>query len=163
MANSCQSDWTNGGSGSAGSEAGPRWWPGPTRRRRVELHITLGPRREHATRIYQQLLEAILDGRLREGDRLPATRVLAEQLAVSRTTVSVAYERLVAEGYLEGRVGDGTYVRPAGLPDPRRGASGGPAGARGGKARGGEPRAGHAGGDNGSGTPAGPRPRPVWD
>jgi GntR family transcriptional regulator/MocR family aminotransferase len=127
----------------------------------VELHITLGPRREHATRIYQQLLEAILDGRLREGDRLPATRVLAEQLAVSRTTVSVAYERLVAEGYLKGRVGDGTYVRHAGLPDPRRepSTSGGRAAAsrderrRGDASRGGE-RGGRAGagrGDAGTG------------
>ena len=145
----------------------------------MDLHITLGPRREHATRIYQQLLEAILDGRLREGDRLPATRVLAEQLAVSRTTVSVAYERLVAEGYLEGRVGDGTYVRQAGLPEPRRerradsapaswaelGAAAGRTGARGGQAREDEPRPGDggngAGGNDGGG--GGPRPRPIWD
>jgi GntR family transcriptional regulator/MocR family aminotransferase len=76
----------------------------------MELHITLGPRGEHAARIYRQLLDAILDGRLRPGERLPATRVLAEQLAVSRTTVALAYERLTAEGYLAGRVGAGTYV-----------------------------------------------------
>ncbi len=76
----------------------------------MDLHITLGPRGEHATRIYRQLLDAILDGRLREGTRLPATRTLAAQLDVSRTTVALAYERLVAEGYLTGRVGAGTFV-----------------------------------------------------
>jgi GntR family transcriptional regulator/MocR family aminotransferase len=121
----------------------------------VELHITLGPRREHATRIYQQLLEAILDGRLRAGDRLPATRVLAEQLAVSRTTVSVAYERLTAEGYLEGRVGDGTYVRPVGAVVPSGAVTPSGAGASQDEQGGGSAR--------GNGAPAGPRPRPVWE
>jgi GntR family transcriptional regulator/MocR family aminotransferase len=76
----------------------------------MDLHINLGVRGEHATRIYRQLLDAILDGRLREGTRLPASRTLADQLAVSRTTVALAYERLVAEGYLDGRVGAGTFV-----------------------------------------------------
>jgi GntR family transcriptional regulator/MocR family aminotransferase len=91
----------------------------------MDLHITLGTRGEHAARIYRQLLDAILDGRLRSGDRLPATRVLAEQLAVSRTTVSLAYERLTAEGYLAGRVGAGTYVCavPAALPFSSRAAA----------------------------------------
>ena len=60
--------------------------------------------------IYRQLLEAILDGRLRSGERLPPTRELARRLAVSRNTVAVAYDRLVAEGFLVGRAGAGTYV-----------------------------------------------------
>jgi GntR family transcriptional regulator/MocR family aminotransferase len=77
----------------------------------MDLHITLGARRDRAAQIYRQLLDAILDGRLRTGDRLPATRDLAHQLAVSRTTVTVAYERLAAEGYLAGRAGSGTYVQ----------------------------------------------------
>jgi GntR family transcriptional regulator/MocR family aminotransferase len=76
----------------------------------MDLHITLGPRGEHATRIYRDLLDAILDGRLSAGTRLPATRALATQLAVSRTTVGLAYERLVAEGYLTAQVGAGTFV-----------------------------------------------------
>jgi GntR family transcriptional regulator/MocR family aminotransferase len=96
-ANSWQSDWTN--TESVRSRGGT-----------VDLHITLGDRGEHATRIYRQLLDAILDGRLRAGTRLPATRTLAQQLAVSRTTVALAYDRLVAEGYLHGRVGAGTFV-----------------------------------------------------
>lgn len=52
----------------------------------------------------------MLDGRLRRGERLPATRELAERLQVARSTVSTAYERLTAEGYLTARVGAGTFV-----------------------------------------------------
>ncbi|GHD40529.1 GntR family transcriptional regulator [Thalassobaculum fulvum] len=53
---------------------------------------------------------AIADGRLGPGARLPSTRSLAEQMAVARNTVSLAYERLAAEGYVEGRRGGGTRV-----------------------------------------------------
>jgi GntR family transcriptional regulator/MocR family aminotransferase len=76
----------------------------------MDVHVTLGTRGDLAAQIYRQLLDAVLDGRLREGERLPATRTLADQLQVSRNTVAVAYERLTAEGYLAGRVGAGTYV-----------------------------------------------------
>jgi GntR family transcriptional regulator/MocR family aminotransferase len=92
--------------------------------RRVDVHITLGDRGDLAAQIYRQLLGAILDGRLRPGERLPASRELARQLDVSRNTVAVAYDRLSAEGYLTGRVGAGTYVcTVAGIaPRPRRAA-----------------------------------------
>ena len=60
--------------------------------------------------IYKQLRGAIVDGRLRPGDRLPPTRDLARSLSVSRTTVSVAYDRLVGEGFVRSRVGAGTFV-----------------------------------------------------
>jgi len=63
-----------------------------------------------SARIYRQLLDAILDGRLRPSSRLPPTRDLARRLAVSRNTVAVAYERLIAEGFVSGRVGAGTFV-----------------------------------------------------
>lgn len=53
---------------------------------------------------------AVLDGRLRPGQPVPSTRELAARLALSRTTVSVAYDRLAAEGFLTGRVGVGTYI-----------------------------------------------------
>jgi GntR family transcriptional regulator/MocR family aminotransferase len=72
------------------------------------------------------LRAAIRAGRLAPGSRLPASRVLARDLAVSRRLVVEAYEQLRAEGYLEGRTGAGTYVRadegghPA--PAPLRGA-----------------------------------------
>src|SRR5262245_4943135 len=76
----------------------------------MDFHISFAGRGDLAARIYRQILDAVLDGRLRPGERLPPTRDLATRLKVSRNTVSVAYERLVAEGYLNGRVGSGTFV-----------------------------------------------------
>ncbi len=66
--------------------------------------------------LYEQLRASILDGRLRPGAQLPSTRGLAEDLAVARNTVMGAYEQLLAEGYLEGETGSGTYVART-LPD----------------------------------------------
>ena len=60
--------------------------------------------------IYSQLRAAILDGRLRAGDRLPPSRDLARDLCVARLTVATAFEWLSAEGYVYGRVGAGTFV-----------------------------------------------------
>src|SRR5215472_5011292 len=62
--------------------------------------------------LYSQLRAAILSGRLRAGERLPATRVLAHQLGVARLTVATAYDWLRAEGYVYGQVGAGTFVAP---------------------------------------------------
>jgi GntR family transcriptional regulator/MocR family aminotransferase len=66
--------------------------------------------------LYDALRDAILGGRLAPGARLPATRALAAQLGVSRNTVVNAFEQLLAEGYISGRTGSGTYVA-ATLPD----------------------------------------------
>lgn len=63
--------------------------------------------------IYDGLRQAILEGMLRAGQRVPSTRVLATELGVSRFPVLTAYEQLLHEGYLEGRVGAGTFVRAA--------------------------------------------------
>ncbi len=60
--------------------------------------------------LFEALRAAILDGRLGAGARLPSTRDLAAELGVSRNTVMNAYDQLVAEGYLEGRTGAGTFV-----------------------------------------------------
>ncbi|AHH96511.1 PLP-dependent aminotransferase family protein [Kutzneria albida] len=76
----------------------------------TDFHVSLDGRGDLADRIYRQLLAAILDGRLRAGERLPPSRELAQRLAVSRNTVTVAYDRLTAEGFLVGRVGAGTFV-----------------------------------------------------
>lgn len=76
----------------------------------MDLQVSLSGRGDLAARIYRQLLDAILDGRLRPGERLPPTRELARQLEVSRNTVATAYERLTAEGFLVGKVGAGTFV-----------------------------------------------------
>ena len=60
--------------------------------------------------IYRDLRGAILDGRLRPGERLPSTRVLSAEMSVSRNTTEGAYEQLVAEGYLSRKIGSGTFV-----------------------------------------------------
>src|SRR5205823_3113954 len=64
------------------------------------------PRRERTP----QRRDAIRDGRLRPGERLPPSRQLSRRLSVSRTTVTYAYERLLGEGYVVARVGAGTFV-----------------------------------------------------
>lgn len=66
--------------------------------------------------LYDALREAILDGRLHPGARLPSSRTLAGDLGVGRNTVLAAYDQLTAEGYLEGQVGAGTQVAAI-LPD----------------------------------------------
>ncbi len=66
--------------------------------------------------IYETIRTAILSGEFAPGRRLAATRALARELGVSRITVLNAYEQLFAEGYLDGKVGAGTFVA-AELPD----------------------------------------------
>ncbi|MEU5645440.1 MocR-like pyridoxine biosynthesis transcription factor PdxR [Streptomyces milbemycinicus] len=80
----------------------------------MEVHVSLDGHRDLSGQIYRQVRAAILDGRLRPGDPLPPTRELARRLAVARNTVGVAYDRLASEGYLESRVGAGTFVRAVG-------------------------------------------------
>lgn len=79
-----------------------------------DLDLPLVLDRASATPLQQQLREylrqAMLDGRLASGTRLPSTRALARTLGVSRTVTSAAYDDLLAEGYLEGRRGSGTYI-----------------------------------------------------
>ncbi|MCX7207146.1 MAG: PLP-dependent aminotransferase family protein [Proteobacteria bacterium] len=56
------------------------------------------------------LRKALLAGRLPQGSRLPASRMLAKDLAISRSSVEAAYAQLEAEGYLERRAGSGSFV-----------------------------------------------------
>lgn len=60
--------------------------------------------------LYQQLHQRIVSGRLSSGMRIPASRALAQNLGVSRNTVSLVLEQLKAEGYLESHVGKGVFV-----------------------------------------------------
>ena len=60
--------------------------------------------------VYEGYRKAILDGSLRTGQRVPSTRVLAQELGISRMPVLDAYAQLLAEGYFESRVGSGTVV-----------------------------------------------------
>ena len=87
------------------------------------LLITLDPKT--ARPIFQQVFDgirdAILTGRLKRGQQVPSTRLLAGELGIARSTVVLAYEHLVAEGYLGATTGAGSFVL-YGLPDlpPRR-------------------------------------------
>jgi GntR family transcriptional regulator/MocR family aminotransferase len=78
----------------------------------MDLHLDLAaaPGRSLRARAEHALREAVRDGRLAPGTRLPATRALATQLGVSRGVVVEAYAQLAAEGYLETRRGGGTRV-----------------------------------------------------
>lgn len=60
--------------------------------------------------IYEYIKSEIREGRLLRGEKLPSTRILANNLQVSRSTVDLAYEQLVSEGFLEARAGSGYYV-----------------------------------------------------
>src|SRR4051794_40026424 len=67
---------------------------------------TVAPARMGVTqRIREAIRGQIASGLLGPGDRLPSTRSLAAEWGVSRTTVTAAYEQLLAEGYLETRQG----------------------------------------------------------
>lgn len=63
--------------------------------------------------VYLWFRQAILRRVMTSGERLPSSRELAEQLHVSRTVVVLAYEQLLAEGFVVGRAGSGTYVADA--------------------------------------------------
>ena len=84
----------------------------------MSLHISLAGRKNLSVEIFRQIRDAIVKGLLRPGDRLPATRELAAALNISRMTVTVGYERLVAEGLAPARVGDGTFISPIIKPRP---------------------------------------------
>lgn len=60
--------------------------------------------------IYDAFRTAIVEGKLRRGQRVPSTRTLASEIGVSRFPVLNAYTQLLAEGYFESRVGAGTVV-----------------------------------------------------
>ena len=90
-----------------------------------------GPAGQLRQQVYEQLRSAIEQGRLPAGTRLPPSREHAASLGVARNTVLWAVQRLQAEGYVQARVGDGTYVSQAagtaapapGLVAPPRGLS----------------------------------------
>ena len=72
--------------------------------------IVLDRRQGLSRQLYQALRMRVLDGRLSSGTRLPASRDMAAALSLSRNSVVRAYDQLYAEGFIESRVGDGTYV-----------------------------------------------------
>ncbi|MCM1122996.1 MAG: PLP-dependent aminotransferase family protein [Eubacterium sp.] len=78
----------------------------------LPIHIQLYP--ESKKTLYEQIYEYIRDeiraGSLLQDEKLPSARFMAEYLQVSRTTVDMAYDQLVSEGYLEARPRKGYFV-----------------------------------------------------
>lgn len=88
----------------------------------MELHLIIEGSKDLSGQLYRQLGDAIRAGRLAHGQLLPPTRLLAQQLGISRKPVAQAYQRLVYDKLLVGQAGRGTYVsaaraQPAARPD----------------------------------------------
>ncbi|MFB7110090.1 PLP-dependent aminotransferase family protein [Streptomyces sp. NPDC056190] len=76
----------------------------------LDLHLEPDAAAGRRAGLEKALRDAVRDGRLSPGTRLPATRRLAAELGISRGTAKAAYDQLVAEGYLTARQGSGTRV-----------------------------------------------------
>jgi GntR family transcriptional regulator/MocR family aminotransferase len=72
--------------------------------------LTLDKQGPLYAQLYRALRSQILAGKLSPGARVPATRMLATELGLSRNVLMLAYEQLLAEGYLVARTGAGTFV-----------------------------------------------------
>ncbi|MCM2426633.1 MocR-like pyridoxine biosynthesis transcription factor PdxR [Streptomyces sp. RKAG337] len=84
----------------------------------VDLHLDLTAGTGARAGLERALREAVRDGRLAAGTRLPSSRALAKDLGLARNTVADAYGQLVAEGWLAARQGSGTQVAGS-APPPR--------------------------------------------
>lgn len=69
-----------------------------------------------SAQVADQVRDLVTRGRLAPGDRLPSSRALAAEVGAARSVVEGAYAQLVAEGWLEGRHGSGTYVAAGRVP-----------------------------------------------
>lgn len=75
----------------------------------IQLNRT-SPHSPYYLQISEQVRQAIAEGALAQGTRLPPSRQLAMELSISRRTVVAAYEELCSQGYCVSRVGQGTVV-----------------------------------------------------
>ena len=76
----------------------------------MDIHLALDRAAPLRAQLERELRAAVRSGRLRAGAKLPPSRLLADELEVSRGVVVEAYSQLVAEGYLVARPGDGTRI-----------------------------------------------------
>src|SRR6201995_4963023 len=84
----------------------------------LQLSPVAAPARGLTGWLADAIRTAIMDGRLRPGTPLPATRTLAGDLGVSRGVIVEAYQRLADEGLVSGRPGAGTRVLGVSRPGP---------------------------------------------
>ncbi|WP_026403451.1 PLP-dependent aminotransferase family protein [Actinomadura rifamycini] len=93
-------------------------WVNSAERLGSDLHLDLARPGSRRAVLTGALREAVRDGRLAPGTRLPSYRSLAADLGLARNTVADAYAELVAEGWLIARQGSGTQVAPRTEPVP---------------------------------------------
>ncbi|HEY9575910.1 MAG TPA: PLP-dependent aminotransferase family protein [Lachnospiraceae bacterium] len=75
-----------------------------------EFSMTLGDKENLYEQIYKYIKGEMLEGTLKPGERLPSTRVLSQSLGVSRSTVDLAYQQLLSEGYISSIPAKGYFV-----------------------------------------------------
>src|SRR5215831_2834205 len=80
------------------------------------LQLDRGTGRPLRAQLESGLRDAIRDGRLQPGERLPSSRELARELGVSRGLVQECYGQLLSEGYLDSRAGSATRVAARAYP-----------------------------------------------
>jgi 2-aminoadipate transaminase len=86
-------------------------------RETIPLHLQTRSTIPLYVQLRDQMRALVHSGELQPGDRIPASRELAEQLGVHRTTVANVYAELEAEGLIEGFVGKGTFIRQPDTPE----------------------------------------------
>jgi len=84
----------------------------------MQFSVKLDPRNSSSlqSQLFESIRQLILNGQLKAGASTPSTRELSTQLGVSRNTVILTYDRLIAEGYLDSKPTVGTFVTTA-LPE----------------------------------------------
>ena len=76
----------------------------------MQIPLKLDPSGCLQTQLFEQFRDLILGGQLKPGTRMVPTRVLSHELEISRNTVMLAYDRLIAEGYFQARQSVGVFV-----------------------------------------------------
>jgi GntR family transcriptional regulator/MocR family aminotransferase len=78
----------------------------------IEIMVDLqgGAKAPLYEKIYKYIRNEIIDGKIPTGEKLPSTRLLAENLSVSRSTVELAYDQLLAEGYIRAEACRGFFA-----------------------------------------------------
>lgn len=76
----------------------------------LTIHLQTNSKTPLYEQIYRYIKGEIREGRIASGEKLPSTRALSRHLEVSRSTVEMAYEQLLSEGYIEARACRGYYA-----------------------------------------------------
>lgn len=82
----------------------------------MRFTVEAGSATPPSEQLRMQVVDAVRDGRLAAGAKLPTVRALADELGLAVNTVAKAYKELEADGVVEGRGRNGTFVRTTGDP-----------------------------------------------